>query len=226
MHIRIIRQEPLHILNGQAMYNYFKKTLFLDQEMMIPFNESMCYGNTSNDLFSPEFVEIRAKVHHISPTQYADITLKPLQPLFSKNYTKIDLWFDVDMFCQINLLTILAWLDQTEYKGSIDLHIVGDRFEPLEVFTLYAKGYYTVYKQVLIQKTIPKDIKPPLLKKGIELYLSYLNNDSDLMLYIAKHRNVVEQELMLTLLKKFNHYGLGDTQYLEIIKKHRKLYPY
>lgn len=222
----MIRPDTLHILNGQAMYNYFKKTHFLEQDKMIPFNEAMCYGNTVNDLFSFEFIEIRAKVHHITPLQYADNTLKPLKPLFSKNFTHLDLWFDADMFCQINLLTILAWLDQTEYKHSINLHLVGDMFEPLKFFTLKAKGYYAVYNQVLIQKTMPKDISPPPLTKGVELYLNYLNKDSDLMLYIEKHQNVLEEELMLALLKEFKDYGLGDTQYLEIIRNHRKLNEY
>ena len=78
----MIRNETLHILNGQAMYNYFQKTDYLGQELMIPFNEAMCYGNTCNDLFSSEFTNIRAKVHHVTPEQYAEITLKPLLPLF------------------------------------------------------------------------------------------------------------------------------------------------
>ena len=63
----MIQKNTLHLLNGQAMYDHFKKTHFLEDEMMIPFNEAMCYGNTSNDLFSDEFVELRAKVHHVSP---------------------------------------------------------------------------------------------------------------------------------------------------------------
>ncbi len=66
----MIQKNTLHILNGQAMYDYFKKTHFLEEDKMIPFNEAMCYGNTNNDLFSDEFVEIRAKVHHVTPVQY------------------------------------------------------------------------------------------------------------------------------------------------------------
>lgn len=204
------------------MYNYFKKTNFLQQEMMIPFNEAMCYGDTSHDLFSHEFVEIRAKVHHVTPVQYAEITLKPLQSLISKKFTTVELWFDADMFCQINVLTILAWLDQSNHKHSIDLHIVGDQFEPVEKFTLKAEGYYELYKQVLLDKTMPKYISPAPLTKGVELYLNYLNKDSDLMMYIHNHKDVPEEELMLALLKKFKHYGLGDTQYFEIIKSLRQ----
>lgn len=218
----MIRKRTLHILNGQAMYNFFKRTNFLEQELMVPFNEAMCYGKTYNDLFSNEFTEIRAKVHHVTPVQYSETILKPLVPLFSEKFTHIALWFDADMFCQINILSLLAWLDQAEHTDAIDLYIVGDQFEPMSHFTLKAKGYYAIYKQVLIDKKMPEIIYPDTLKKGVELYLNYLKKDSDLMMYIHEHKDVPEEELMLALLKKFKHYGLGDTQYFEIIKSLRQ----
>lgn len=218
----MMKQDSLHILNGQSMYDYFKKTHFIEQEML-PFNEAMCYGNACSDIFSQEFVETRANVHHVTTEQYEEKILKPLQPLFSKSYSVIELWFDADMFCQINLLTILAWLDQTDYKCSISLHVVGDKFEPVEHFTLNAKGYDELYQQVFIQKTMPHRISPPLLKTGVELYLNYLNEDSPLMLYIQNHQHVPEKELVLALLNEFREYGLGNTQYMEMIKKDRRI---
>jgi hypothetical protein len=218
----MIAINKLNILNGQVMYDYFKKKKFLNQEVIIPFNEAMCFGNTSTDLFSIEFVKIRSKVHHVTPSQYDDITLTPLQPLFRKNFSSLALWFDADMFCQINLLTILAWLDKNEYEGTIDFHLVGEHFEPVEHFKLEAKGYFELYYQVMIHKTRPDFIYPPPLKKGIELYLDYLKNDSNLMTYIEMNQNLSEKELVLALIEKFKDYGLGDTQYLEIIKDYRK----
>jgi hypothetical protein len=217
----LVNQNTLHILNGQEMYNYFQKTLFLNQETMLPFNEAMCYGDTSNDLFSREFVEIRSKIHHVTPSQYKEITLLPLQPLFSKSYTNIELWFDEDMFCQINLLTILAWLDKNEYKGTINLHLVGENFVPVEQFPLEANGYYDLYNQVLIQKTTTDFITPYPLKKGIDLYLNYLKRGSDLMTYIDRNKSVPEQDLVFTLIEKFKELGLGDRQYLELIRTNR-----
>ncbi len=214
--------QKLHIVNGMAMYNFFKMTGFLESELMIPFNEAMCYGNTCDDLFSDEFTEIRAKVHHVTPAQYAEYTLNPLQPLFYEDFNQIVLWFDEDMFCQMNLLTLLAWLDRTDYKGAIELQIVGDHFQPIDSFALKAEGYYALYKQVLIDKKKPHDSQPSPLKKGIELYLNYLSKDSDLLLYIQKHQDVPVEELVPILIENFKEYGLGDTQYLEIIKAYRK----
>jgi hypothetical protein len=143
-------------------------------------------------------------------------------PLFSGKFKHIALWFDADMFCQINILSLLAWLDQAEHTNAIDLYIVGDQFEPMSHFTLKVKGYYAIYKQVLIDKKMPENIYPHPLKKGVELYLNYLNKDSDLMMYIHKYKDVPEEELILALFKEFKHYGLGDTQYFEIIKSIRQ----
>ena len=84
-----------------------------------------------------------------------------------------------------------------------------------------AEGYYTMYKKVLIQKEMPKYVFPEPLKNGIELYLNYLQKDSDLIRFIKKHQDISEEELMIKLMVEFQHYGLGDTQYLEIIKSYR-----
>lgn len=217
----MIQKRTLHILNGMAMYNFYKKTGFLGNELMIPFNEAMCYGNTCDELFSDEFINIRAKVHHVTPAQYAEITLSPLQPLFYEDFNRIVLWFDEDMFCQINILTLLAWLDRTEYKGAIDLQLVGDHFQPMDSFDLKPDGYYAIYNQVLIHKKNPQDVLPSPLKKGIELYLNYRRKDSDLIMYIEEHRDAPIKKLVPKLIENFKKYGLGDTQYLEIINTYR-----
>ena len=114
-----------------------------------------------------------------------------------------------------------GWIKR-DYKGDIELHIVGDKFESKDSFTLSAQGYDSIYKQVLIQKTLPKDVLPAPLKNGIKLYLEYLNKDSDLIRYIKKWQDVSEEELVTKLIVEFQHYGLGDTQYLEIIKSYRE----
>jgi hypothetical protein len=217
----MVQETSLHILNGQAMYDVFKRTNFLQGEMMIPFNEAMCFGETSEELFTPEFIEKRAKVHHVTPEQYTEITLNPLKPFLSKGFTHLELWFDEDMFCQINILTILAWLDKNGHSKPIDLHIVGDKFESIKKYTLMAAGYYGLYKKVMLHKTLPESIHLVPLRKGVELYLTYLHEDSNLIMYIKKYQNLTEKELVYALIENFKEYGLGDVQYLEIIRKQR-----
>lgn len=201
------------------MYDFFQKSGVLQGQLKVPFNEAMCYGNTTSTIFSDEFISTRAKVHHVTIAEYEEFTLKPLQQhLLNHNFESIELWFDDDMFCQINILTILAWLDQIDYSQMIKLHIVDENFTRRETFTLQVQGYHKNYKQVLLNKIMPKHIQPPVLKKGIELYLSYLDPNSELMTFVKNHRNKPEKELLSMLLENFTHYGLGDTQYLEIIR--------
>lgn len=212
----------LNIVNGQVMYNFFKKKEFLKEENIISFNEAMCYGRTSSSIFSSEFVETRSKVHNVSLDQYKNITINALQPLLSRNFEKLVLWFDNDMFFQINILTILAWLDQIDYHDSVTLMLVDDEFNPIHKQIIHPKGYKEIYNQVLIEKQTPDRTLPHSLQRGIQLYVKYLNPDSDLMMYIRKHRDLPEEELVLLLLTNFKEYGLGDTQYIELIRANMK----
>ncbi|MCA1054113.1 AraC family transcriptional regulator [Rossellomorea aquimaris] len=214
--------KTLHIVNGTAMYERFKENQFLERDTMIPFNEAMCYGDTCEDLFSSEFINMRAGVHHVTANQYTDITVKPLQPLLSGNFDHLELWFDEDMFCQLNILTVLALFDQKGYEGEIVLHLVDHRFQPVSRFRLNANGYNEIFKQVLIEKEKPEEVQPSPLKNGIDLYLNYRNETSDLMSYIREHQELPIDELVSSLLTEFKHYGLGDSQYMEIVKTYRE----
>jgi hypothetical protein len=211
----------LHILNGQEMYNHYKRTEFLDPQWMIPFNEAMCDGGTCSDIFSEEFIRIRTEVHQVTREQYERITLEPLRTLLEEPFSELVLWFDSDMFCQINLLTLLGWLDQTNYRGAVTLHLVGDRFERIAAFSLEAQGYHSIYQQVLIKKEAPEHIHPAPLKKGVELYLNHLDPSSDLMVFIRERLAMPNEELVRLLLDSFKAYGLGDVQYEKIIRKCR-----
>jgi hypothetical protein len=218
----MIPNQTFHILNGTEMHKRFKETGFLKTEEMIPFNEAMCWGETCENIFSDEFIEMRSKVHHVTRDQYTDITLKPLGPLFHESVDHIALWFDEDMFCQMNVLTILAWLEQREYKGAIDLHLVDEQYKPVSEYSLKAKGYAAVYELVMIHRTMPEEVVLKPLKKGIELYLNYREKDSELMVYIQKHRDVPAEVLVSLMIENFREYGLGDTQYFEMIEEYRR----
>jgi hypothetical protein len=75
----------------------------------------------------------------------------------------------------------------------------------------------------MINKVSPANVELSPLKKGVELYLNYMKQDSDLMLYIHGRQNMPENELLDLLLQTFIEYGLGDTQYAELIHRNRRL---
>lgn len=216
------REKTIHVLNGMEMERYFRETGFLKDEVTAPFNEAMCYGETCEILFSQAFIETRAKVHQVTEAAYREITLKPLEKLLHQDFSRVVLWFDADMFCQINLLSILAWLEQLNYKGAIELQLVDMHFKPIEQFALQLEGYEKLYKQVLIEKKSPDYIALAPLKKGIALYEQYVGEDNELVEFIKQHLGDSDQELVLKLLQQFPAYGLGDTQYIEMIQAQRR----
>jgi len=48
-------KNTLNILNGQAMYGYFKQHNLDKNGIYVPFNEAMCTGKVTEDIFSSQF---------------------------------------------------------------------------------------------------------------------------------------------------------------------------
>ena len=88
----------------------------------------------------------------------------------------------------------------------------------METYDIQTDGYHIIYVQVLIEKKLPELLISKHLLKGIRMYLNYLNDGRELIQYIQRHGNLNNDELVKRLIHEFKHYGLGDTQYLGIIK--------
>lgn len=204
------------------MLDYFKQYDFDKNGVYVPFNEAMCVGEATTDIFSKEFNKYRCNAHSITMDQYNGITLKPLQILFESQFSHIILWFDDDMFCQINLLTLLAYLNQINYSKKITFNLVSRDFKVLECFELNAQGYSEIYKQVMISRCIPQNVELSIMNNGINLYFEYLKEENEITIYIKKHEDLEIDILVTSLLKIFVQYGLGDTQYIELINRCRK----
>ena len=216
------KKNILNILNGQVMYDYFKQHYFDKNSVYMPFNEAMCVGEVTDDIFSNQFNKCRCDAHHVTIEQYNELTLKPLQMLFQNQFSHIVLWFDDDMFCQINLLTLLAYLNQINYNRKITFNLVNQEFKVVDCFEFDVQGYNGIYKQVMINRGIPQNIKLSVMENGIRLYLEYLKEENEITEYIRQHGDLQRDILVTELLKVFPQYGLGDTQYIELIEKYRK----
>ncbi|WP_225221178.1 hypothetical protein [Bacillus norwichensis] len=112
-------QGILNILNGQMMYEEFSENQLMKKSDYAPFNEAMCSNNTCVTIFSDHFKKKRASGHRVSLRDYEAVTVTPLKPLFENKYKCIVLWFGDDMFCQMNLLTVLAFLELEGYRGKV-----------------------------------------------------------------------------------------------------------
>ena len=209
----------LNILNGQAMHDYFIQNKLDKNGVYVPFNEAMCVGEVTADIFSKEFNKFRCGSHDLSMDKYSKVTLKPLEILIKNQFSTIVLWFDDDMFCQINLLTIIAYLDQIGYSEKITFNLVNQEFKLINSFNLEVKGYHEIYKQVMIDRCITQNIDLYTLKNGINLYLEFLKEENEITRYIKNHNDLEINILLTELLKEFSHYGLGDIQYIQLIEK-------
>lgn len=214
-----MNKKTLNILNGQAMYEYFKQRHLDENGVFIPFNEAMCVGEAAVDIFSSQFNKYRCTAHHITIEQYNEITLKPLEVLFKNHILHIVLWFDDDMFCQINLLTLLAYLDQTNFRGNVSFNLVNREFKVVDSFELAVRGYNNLYKTVIINKCMPENIEIPLMESGIKLYLEHIKEENEITAYIRQRSNLSSEILVSELLIVFQKYGLGDTQYIQLIER-------
>ncbi|WP_239565606.1 AraC family transcriptional regulator [Paenibacillus sacheonensis] len=210
----------LHILNGQAMYERIHAWSLTDRGSFVPFNEAMCSHAATETIFSDAFNALRAAGHGVTPEEYARITLVPLQPLFETSHDCIALWFGDDMFCQINLLTLLAYLRQRSYTGRIVFLMIKESTTTGDIAEteLPDLDYEDLYRKTLIQREAVEVPQFPVLSEGIKRYLTYRAQDNEITAYIRAHQNLPQNELLQRLFREFAHYGLGDTQYLSLIR--------
>lgn len=210
----------LHVLNGMCMLEDFKNNHhFKDEATYIPFNEAMCWGDAAEELFSNTFINNR--IHSLNTTllDYSEIVLKPLEPMFNNKYNTIVLWFGTDMFCQINMMTILAYLDMQEFTGDVLFCAKNELTDEMlpDAFEIDIKGSYDQYKSILCDHEMPGSKMLPVMYQAVTQYLSYRLPNSEINQYIKKNIQKERIDLIKDLLTNFPQYGLGDLQYEMLI---------
>jgi hypothetical protein len=114
----------LHITNGDSTTNYLKKLNI--SGTFITWREMLCEGKTISDIGSERFWKTRfdfLKISHkISKQKFINYTLKEYRNLCNeKKQDEIVLWFQQDLYCQINLIAVLSWLKRYRKGYQISL---------------------------------------------------------------------------------------------------------
>ena len=114
----------LHITNGDFLTQRLK-SLDLKGEI-ITWREMLCEGKTLTAVGSESFWKTRFeflnKTYKISKSRFIEQTLKEYRSLCShKQQDQIILWFDYDLFCQINMLAVISWLKTHRRHAEISL---------------------------------------------------------------------------------------------------------
>lgn len=105
----------------------------------------LCEGKTTPDIGSENFWKIRYeflnKFYKITKRSFVDRTLKEYRSLCNhKSEDEIILWFEYDLFCQINMIAVLSWLKK--HRKGVQVSLVtsglqegGDRYLGLSELT-------------------------------------------------------------------------------------------
>lgn len=115
-------KNALHITNGNALTDYLRELDFTED--ILTWQEMLSEGPTIPKIDSEEFFKLRADF--LSTTYDIDVDHNELQKELSKldntdNYTEINLWFEYDLFCHINLLGVINLLHQKEINKPLYL---------------------------------------------------------------------------------------------------------
>ena len=125
-------------------------------------------------------------------------------------------------FYIINLVTVLCYLEDIKYCGSINLNIVDD--ETCHVLKENIKLSLGHFKNVYL-KLIDKEltlVKEDFINEGLNDYL-YITSDNNFVIdYIKENINVLDIEtLIINILKNTTKYGLSDVFIKELITKNK-----
>ncbi len=118
----------LHITNGDILTEKLR-TLKLQGDI-ITWREMLCEGKTETNVGSESFWKTRFeflnKNYKISKSWFIDKTLKEYRTLCNhKQEDHIVLWFEHDLFDQINMLAVISWLKTHRPYAQISL-VSGD----------------------------------------------------------------------------------------------------
>lgn len=114
----------LHITNGDVFTEKLK-SLKLKGDI-ITWREMLCEGKTLTSVGSESFWKTRFeflnKNYKVSKSWFIEKTLKEYRSLCNhKQQDEIVLWFDYDLFCQINMIAVLSWLKTHRRFAQISL---------------------------------------------------------------------------------------------------------
>ena len=204
----------LNITNGEYFNEYFISKF---GGIAVPFCEAMMDGDTVENIYSKQFIVLRAKSLNVSENEYKS-KMYVYDALNNNSYSSICLWFGKDTFCQVNLLTLLAYLEQIEYRGEIKLNYIDDEtFEVLNSDIEVKLGIYNkIYEDVLISKNVPYDTGV-LVARTIDLFFDYRSKDGELAKLVKANTYKEKTELICLLLESSKDYGLSDLQAEKLI---------
>ncbi|MFY0593781.1 hypothetical protein [Roseivirga sp.] len=121
--------KTLHILNGDSTLNIFKASgiegdTFVWREVL---SNGPVHSNFASEEFWQQRDQFMSKEFDIASGKYKEALQRPFQTLTDNliDYSEITLWFEYDLFCQINMIALMHWLNKFSYQGTATLVCIG-----------------------------------------------------------------------------------------------------
>ena len=209
---------PLCIIPGDAL-----KDIYPDGA---PTRETMIAGPSDSEVFSPAFIKARAAYHNESEAEYANKVIGALPQKAQLISEDLTLVFGFEAFCQMNLLTILAYLAQLGRELPVTIKLI-DEFKGNQELRSFAFSAFQNanlwYQTLLIEKKAFKSdpLLWPEMKKAAALFLTLQEEQNEITDIIDENAALSENALVRLLLTWDKDYGLSDELFLDLIRKRR-----
>ena len=250
-----MRNSILHITNGDTTTNYLQKLKFSGE--FITWREMLCEGKTTTDVGSENFWKNRFEFfktsYKVSKQKFINYTVKEYRNLCNKKEQKeIVLWFEHDLFCQINMIAVISWLKRYRKGYHISLVCSGKVKGSRKMFSLpelskeqihqhykdkieltqddieYADSplrLETIYK---FNPMSPFQYLATALEAHLQRFPSIENGlnkiENTILKTVNNHHFSTKNDLVNQLLKEQEVYGFGDLQYEHKINNLNKLF--
>lgn len=212
----------LNITSGDYFNNYIKTK---ENGIFLPFNESILTGPVDINIFSSKFINLRSNYHEVSNDEYLNKLSNIVNPNYINTFDEINLWFGEDTFCVINLITILAYLEQIKYSGIIYYTRLDDYTNKIiKEKELIKLGIFNkVYETVILNKTfIQTNIS--FIDTTITNYLDLHNGLDNVSKYIKNNFDLDDNTLLINSLNNSKDLRLSDVIIQKIINKFKYEY--
>ncbi len=207
----------INILSGDCMVEYSEQLGFKDK--VIAFGESVITGRLTSEIFSPDFITARASSLGIHQDKYKKRFVQPLTKLRSTD--DVHLWFGVDMFCQMNLICVLAILEKAGIEKATFHEVFEDEMIEKSVTQISTQGFSQAYEAVLVNhNAFVTNIDS--VNSAQELYFEFINAENGpLCSFIRENSEDSVLTLSIKIIRSFAQYGLGDIQCKDLILRVR-----
>ncbi len=223
----------LHILNGDSTLQLFKKTSLIGETVV--WREVLAEGPVHLEFNSRAFWKEREEFMNqfSSSSEYNEKVYEPFQKIEGKRdqFDEIVLWFEFDLFCQINMLALIHWLNQKRIPGQTISLVCSGKMDDSD--KLYGLGelkpeqlellYNNRLKLNTREFTFASDFYKTYCSENAEDLYTYIIMPSDEFIYISDALNAH--------LRRFPYLGTGlneiEQKILELISEgindHKKL---